>query len=104
MWSSCVFDKYCEQLVHWYVIFSLNYDRTVTIALNIKPDLIHLMHSSEGLTVCICFWIGIKTYIKTKLRITKSVLLIWTLSYCHTPITEMADLGDDWCWSLFVIL
>jgi hypothetical protein len=25
MWSACVFDKYCKQLVHWYVIFSLNW-------------------------------------------------------------------------------
>jgi hypothetical protein len=34
----------------------------------------------------------------------KRVLLIWTLSYCDTPITEKADLGDNICWSLFVIL
>jgi hypothetical protein len=31
------------------------------------------------------------------------VLLIWTRSHCHAPITERVDLGDDWCWSLFII-
>jgi hypothetical protein len=26
------------------------------------------------------------------------------VSYYHAPITESAELGDDFCWSLFVIL
>jgi hypothetical protein len=34
----------------------------------------------------------------------KHFLLICLLSYYLTPITESADLGDDCCWLLFVIL